>query len=102
MGCYKALALAVYEFRCADCGELTSHWCTIADRPDTVVCARCGQPGAARIVSQASVRRSSASKVARLDPKYDRMVDQAMKNTPEGDPDRVLRRLKPFPKDAKD
>jgi putative FmdB family regulatory protein len=92
--------LAVYEFRCADCGELTSHWCAIADRPATVVCEHCGRPGAARIVSQASVRRSSASKVARLDPKYDRMVDQAMKNTPEGDPDRVLRRLKPFPKDG--
>jgi putative FmdB family regulatory protein len=92
--------LAVYEFRCADCGELTSHWCAIADRPTTVVCEHCGQPGAAFIVSQSSVRRSSASKVARLDPKYDRMVDAAMKNTPEGDPDRVLRRLKPFPKDG--
>ena len=47
------------------------------------------------------MRRSSASKVARLDPKYEKMVDAAMKNTPEGDPDRVLRRLKPFPKDTK-
>jgi hypothetical protein len=45
------------------------------------------------------VRLSSASKVARLDPKYDRMVDRAMKNTPQADPDRVLKRLKPFPKD---
>ena len=94
--------MPVYEFRCADCGELTTHRCTIAQRPETVVCDRCGEPGATLIVSRASVRRSSASKVARLDPKYDRMVDQAMKNTPEGDPDRVLRRLKPFPKDAKD
>jgi putative FmdB family regulatory protein len=92
--------LPVYEFRCSACGELTSHWCAIADRPATVVCSHCGKPDAERIVSRASVRRSSASKVARLDPKYDRMVDQAMKNTPEGDPDRVLRRLKPFPKDG--
>jgi hypothetical protein len=50
-------------------------------------------------MSGASVHRSSASKAARLDPKYDRMVDRAMRNTPEGDPDRVLKRLKPFPKD---
>jgi len=64
------------------------------------VCEHCGKPGATRIVSQSSVRLSSASKVAKLDPKYDRMVDRAMKNTPQGDPDRVLRRLKPFPKDA--
>ena len=45
------------------------------------------------------MRLSSASKVARLDPKYDKMVDRAMKNTPQADPDRVLKRLKPFPKD---
>jgi len=92
--------LAVYEFRCADCGEVTSHWCSIAERPVTVVCTHCGAPGATRIVSQASVRLSSASKVARLDPKYDKMVDRAMKNTPQADPDRVLKRLKPFPKDS--
>lgn len=92
--------MAVYEFRCGECGELTSHWCSIADRPATVVCEHCGKPGATRIVSQSSVRLSSASKVANLDPKYDRMVDRAMKNTQHADPDRVLRRLKPFPKDS--
>ena len=93
--------MPVYEFRCADCGELTPHRCTIAQRPATVVCDRCGEPGATLIVSRTAVRRSSASKVARLDPKYEKMVDAAIKNTPEGDPDRVLRRLKPFPKDSK-
>jgi putative FmdB family regulatory protein len=91
--------LAVYEYRCASCGEVTAHWCSIAERPPTIPCGRCGAPGATRIVSQSSVRLSSASKVARLDPKYDKMVDRAMRNTPQGDPDRVLKRLKPFPKD---
>jgi len=91
--------VATYEFRCADCGEVTSHGCSIAERPATVACAHCGAQGAARILSQSSVRLSSASKVARLDPKYDKMVDRAMKNTPQADPDRVLKRLKPFPKD---
>jgi len=65
-----------------------------------MVCEHCGRPGALRIVSQSAVRRSSASKVARLDPKYDKMVDRAMQNTTHADPDRVLRRLKPFPKDG--
>ena len=92
--------MAVYEFRCSDCGEVTAHWCSIVDRPATVACEHCGKPGASRILSQSSVRLSSASKVARLDPKYDKMVDRAMQNTPQGDPDRVLRRLKPFPKDG--
>jgi putative FmdB family regulatory protein len=92
--------VAVYEFRCGECGQITTHWCAIAQRPETVTCERCGNSGAARIVSQSSVRLSSASKVAKLDPKYDKMVDRAMKNTPQADPDRVLSRLKPFPKDA--
>jgi putative FmdB family regulatory protein len=92
--------MAVYEFRCGKCGCITVHWCAIAERPTTVDCEHCASPGATRVVSQASVRLSSASKVAKLDPKYDKMVDRAMRNTPQGDPDRVLRRLKPFPKDA--
>jgi putative FmdB family regulatory protein len=92
--------MPVYEFRCPHCGEVTSHVCAVADRPRSIACEHCGHPGATRILSSASVRRSSASKVARLDPKYDQMVDRAMRNTPQADPDRVLRRLKPFPKDT--
>lgn len=92
--------MPVYEFRCPRCGEVTSHICAVADRPGSISCEHCGDQGATRIVSRASVRRSSASKVARLDPKYDQMVDRAMSNTPHADPDRVLRRLKPFPKDT--
>jgi len=45
------------------------------------------------------MRLSSASKVARLDPKYEQRVDRAMRNTPSADPDRLLRRMKPFPKE---
>ena len=35
---------------------------------------------------------SKGSKVARLDPKYDAMVDKAMRNTPAADPDRLINR----------
>ena len=90
--------MPAYEFRCSTCGEVTAHVCAVAERPGVVVCEHCGAADAARIMSRASVRLSSASKVARLDPKYDAKVDRAMRNTPQGDPDRVLRRLKPFPK----
>jgi putative FmdB family regulatory protein len=91
--------MPVYEFRCRACDEVTTVTYTIAARPETVVCSHCRNGDATLIISGASVHRSSASKAARLDPKYDRMVDRAMRNTPEGDPDRVLKRLKPFPKD---
>jgi putative FmdB family regulatory protein len=84
-----------YEFRCEDCGGLSEIACPIADRPARIACSHCGGL-AHRIVSGMAVRLSSASKVERLDPKYDRMVDQAMRNTRHADPDRLLKRMKPF------
>ena len=90
--------MAVYEYRCTACGEITTHWCAIADRPNSVSCERCGKP-ARGIVSGGAVRLSSASKVARLDPKYEKRADQAMRNTPNADPDRLLRKMKPFSKE---
>jgi putative FmdB family regulatory protein len=92
--------VAVYEYRCADCGEIRVYWCAIAERPKALECEHCGGP-AARILSGSAVRLSSASKVARLDPKYEKRVDQAIRNTPNADPDRLLRRMKPFPKEPK-
>ena len=92
--------MAVYEYRCTACSEITTHWCAIADRPESVACERCGKP-ARRIVSGGAMRLSSASKVARLDPKYDKRVDQAMRNTSTADPDRLLRRMQPFPNEPK-
>jgi putative FmdB family regulatory protein len=91
--------MPVYEFRCPKCDAVTTMSCGIAARPETVVCSQCHGADATPIMSRTSVHLSSASKAARLDPKYDRRVDQAMRNTPQADPDRILKRLKPFPKD---
>jgi hypothetical protein len=71
----------------------------MAARPESVTCEHCGHAGATQILTSAAVHRDSASKAARLDPKYDRLVDRAMRNTQHADPDRILKRLKPFPKD---
>ena len=92
--------MPLYEYRCDACGTVTSVRCSVADRPASVACEQCGRDGATQILTGTSVHLSSASKVARLDPKYDAMVDRAMRNTPQADPDGVLKRLKPFPKDA--
>ena len=35
---------------------------------------------------------SKLSKVERLDPKYDKMVDRAMRNTQAAEPDRLINR----------
>lgn len=82
--------MPVYEYRCAGCGALTSQLASIHAIPPEIECC-CGAT-AVRIVSKPSVHLSNASKVARLDPKYDAMVDKAMRDTPTADPDRLIHR----------
>ena len=82
--------MPVYEYRCAKCDAVTSTLASINAIPKEIECA-CGGT-AARIISRPSVHLSKGSKVARLDPKYDAMVDKAMRNTPMADPDRLVNR----------
>jgi len=70
----------------------------VRERTSTIPCERCGAEASA-IVSRPSVHLSKQSKLDRLDPKYDKMVDRAMKNTQNAEPDRILKKMKPFPKD---
>ena len=91
--------MPLYEFRCAACGVLTTELFRIDDAPREIPCATCDRP-AARIISRPSVHLSSRSKVEKLDPKYDKMVDRAIDSTRAADPDSYLKRMKPFPKDA--
>lgn len=85
--------MPLYEYRCADCGTLTSALRTLSESTVPVPCHACGLP-AQRIVSRPSVHLSKTSKVERLDPKYDRMVDRAMRNTQNAEPDHHLRRAR--------
>lgn len=85
--------MPAYEYRCRDCGFLTEIVAKINDKPKTVVCASCGSSNSHAVVSKVSVRLSSASKVDRLDPKYDKMVDRAMSSNSASDPDTYLRRM---------
>jgi len=87
-----------YEYRCPSCGAVTSALLRVSERTSTRPCEHCGADAAA-IVSRPSVHLSKQSKLDRLDPKYDRMVDRAMKNTQNAEPDRILKKMKPLPKD---
>ena len=83
--------MPIYEYRCEKCDAVTGHLASIRAIPATVVCEKCGAR-AMRIVSRPSIQLSAKSKVGRLDPKYDKMVDQAMRNTTGADPDRLINR----------
>lgn len=83
--------MPIYEYRCPRCHAVTGHLASIRAIPADVPCEHCGER-AFRIVSRPSIKLSAKSKVGRLDPKYDKMVDQAMRNTTSADPDRLINR----------
>ena len=83
--------MPIYEYRCRECGVASSHLATVQEALPTVRCNECGGV-ATRILSVPSVHLSARSKSGRLDPKYDKMVDQAMRNTGGADPDRLINR----------
>jgi len=91
--------MPVYEYRCTDCGEITDLVVALEKLEKSIVCGHCGA-SAQRILSRPSVHRSKASKLDRLDPKYDKMVDRAMSSTQNAEPDRILKKMKPFPGDG--
>jgi putative FmdB family regulatory protein len=90
--------MPLYEYRCSECRALTTALRPMAAATEPVACHACGAP-AARIVSRPSVHRDRASKLDRLDPKYDRLVDRAMAGTPQAEPDHYLKRMKPLSDD---
>jgi len=87
--------MPLYEYRCPTCDALTTALKSAEDSAEPTPCESCGAM-ADRIISRPSVHRSRSSKVGRLDPRYDKMVDKAMSNTGNADPDRYLRKMKPL------
>ena len=83
--------MPLYEYRCANCGTVTTQLQGVGQAPARVPCQNC-RADAGRILSKPSVHLSAGAKVARLDPKYDKLVDQAMANTASADPSRLINR----------
>ena len=84
--------MPIYEYCCGDCQAVTSVLAPMSRANDPCPCEGCGSARTHRIVSRPSVPLSNFSKVERLDPKYDKMVDRAMQNTRDADPDRLINR----------
>ena len=88
--------MPIYEFRCASCRRVSSTFANVSDAPRTLACEHCGAPDAPRIISRTAYHRSDLQKLESLDPKYDQMAEQALRNTPSADPDSLLRKMTPF------
>ncbi|MFQ5934425.1 MAG: zinc ribbon domain-containing protein [Dehalococcoidia bacterium] len=89
--------MPIYEYQCPSCQHKTSKFQHGYDPPDAAACEACGQEGAPRILSTFAVHKDTATKMAELDPRYDKMVDDAIsKASPDSDPRHHLDKMIPF------
>ena len=89
--------MPIYEYRCDGCGEVNSVYLRSFSSADPTACQICGEGSLHRIISRVAYIRSEMDKLEQLDPKYHKMVDQAIANAPaNSDPDYHMNRMVPF------
>lgn len=62
------------------------------DRPPTVTCTHCSSDDTFQVITEQSIRLSGKSKVEKLDPKYDGLIDKTIEKNPLANPDRYINR----------
>ena len=85
--------MPLYAYRCRGCNGVSEELTAVGAAADAIVCSHCGATDTYRIIGAAAYLTSDEQKSARLDPKYDRMIDRAMNNTRNAYPNRFLRHL---------
>ncbi len=88
--------MPIYAYRCRACGGVTDAYASIDSPPSAIDCAHCQAHDTHRIIARVAYHASDNTKTAKLDPKYEKMVDDSMHKSRSADPNRLLRKLKPF------
>lgn len=89
--------MPIYEYRCEGCAGVSTVYLRTFSSADPAECQLCGGGSLRRIISRVAYIRSEADKLEQLDPKYYKMVDQALANAPaNSDPDYHMDRMVPF------
>jgi putative FmdB family regulatory protein len=88
--------MPIYAYRCSACGGVTDAYASINDAPVSIACEHCNDGDTHRIIARVSYHASDNAKTSKLDPKYEKLVDDAMRKSSNADPDRLLRKMKPF------
>lgn len=92
--------MPIYVYQCSRCEVRTEVFQRTLSGGRTVRCDACGSAELERVFTPFAIYRSERTKLEQLDPKYHRMVDEAIRNTPEADPTRHLNRMTPFDRAA--
>jgi putative FmdB family regulatory protein len=88
--------MPLYVYDCNDCDHRFEVFLRSANAVAPSRCESCGSVSIARTVSGFAIARSELERLRALDPRYKRMVDEAVRNTPEADPERHLQKMIPF------
>jgi putative FmdB family regulatory protein len=88
--------MPIYDYRCRDCGKVTEAFASISSSADPVQCEHCQSHQTHRVIGRVAYHASDNAKTARLDPKYEKLVDDSMRKSASADPNRILKQLKPF------
>ncbi len=89
--------MPIYEYRCQSCHLVSSFFFKAASAATDVTCEHCGDAGVERIMSAFAQGRTEADALRDLDPRYYKMVDDALGKAPStSDPAHYLRQMAPF------
>jgi putative FmdB family regulatory protein len=88
--------MPIYVYQCQRCDVRTEVFFRRVDDTRVVVCEACSSPEVERVFTPFAIYRSELTKLEQLDPMYYKRVDRAIKNTPEADPMRHIKKMKPF------
>ena len=88
--------MPIYAYRCRDCGGVTDAYASINDAPAAIECEHCASGATYRVIGPVAYHASESTKASRLDSKYEKRIDDAMRKSASADPERLLRKMKPF------
>lgn len=88
--------MPIYVYQCARCDNRSEIFFRSVNTTREVACESCGSADIERVFTPFAIYRSELTKLQQLDPTYYKRVNDAIKNTPEGDPMRHLDRMTSF------
>ena len=93
--------MPVYEYHCGGCSKRVSAYLKSVNSPEPSACPECGSPKLTRAISRVVFVKSAETKLAELDPKYEKMIDAS---SPDLSMDNIIKQYqldKPLADDGK-
>ena len=67
--------MPIYEYDCSGCGKRVDVFLKSVNAAEPSTCPQCASPRIQRAISKVVFVKSAETKLAELDPKYEKMID---------------------------